>query len=223
MEEKFDMDFIPIKFAFEEKIDNYLFDLNINKNDIFIGNNIKKEKEATFIKKKRNEQTKHEPRNDNIFKQVKVHSIEFITCTINNLLLNKINSFYKFNKNIVNKDFKRLTQKDYNIGLLEMKTKEILTENCDKEFNKDTLKQFNKIFQKNQKDKQLCLVNEFLNLKFIDIIKIFDMKAEEFYEKYHFYNDNLLEKKNFKNKKEMKELIESGIIPYLEKKIARTK
>ena len=58
---------------------------------------------------------------------------------------------------------------------------------------------------------------------FIDIIKIFDMKAEEFYEKYHFYNDNLLEKKNFKNKKEMKELIESGIIPYLEKKIARTK
>jgi hypothetical protein len=223
MEEKFDMDFIPIKFAFEEKIDNYLFDLNINKNDIFIGNNIKKEKEATFIKKKRNEQTKNEPRNDNIFKQVKVHSIEFITCTINNLLLNKINSFYKFNKNIVNKDFKRLTQKDYNIGLLEMKTKEILTENCDKEFNKDTLKQFNKIFQKNQKDKQLCLVNEFLNLKFIDIIKIFDMKAEEFYEKYHFYNDNLLEKKNFKNKKEMKELIESGIIPYLEKKIARTK
>ena len=222
MEEKFDMDFIPIKFSFEEKIDNILFDLNNNKN-VFIGNNIKKEKEVTFIKKKRNEQTKNEPRNDNIFKQVKVHSIEFITCTINNLLLNKINSFYKFNKNIVNKDFKRLTQKDYNIGLLEMKTKEILTENCDKEFNKDTLKQFNKIFQKNQKDKQLCLVNEFLNLKFIDIIKIFDMKAEEFYEKYHFYNDNLLEKKNFKNKKEMKELIESGIIPYLEKKIARTK
>lgn len=222
MEEKFDMDFIPIKFSFEEKIDNILFDLNNNKN-VFIGNNIKKEKEVTFIKKKRNEQTKNEPRNDNIFKQVKVHSIEFITCTINNLLLNKINSFYKFNKNIVNKDFKRLTQKDYNIGLLEMKTKEILTENCDKEFNKDTLKQFNKIFQKNQKDKQLCLVNEFLNLKFLDIIKIFDMKGEEFYEKYHFYNDNLLEKKNFKNKKEMKELIESGIIPYLEKKIARTK
>ena len=222
MEEKFDMDFIPIKFSFEEKIDNYLFDLNNNKN-VFIGNNIKKEKEVTFIKKKRNEQTKNEPRNDNIFKQVKVHSIEFITCTINNLLLNKINSFYKFNKNIVNKDFKRLTQKDYNIGLLEMKTKEILTENCDKEFNKDTLKQFNKIFQKNQKDKQLCLVNEFLNLKFLDIIKIFDMKGEEFYEKYHFYNDNLLENKNFKNKKEMKELIESGIIPYLEKKIARTK
>lgn len=222
MEEKFDMDFIPIKFSFEEKIDNILFDLNNNKN-VFIGNNIKKEKEVTFIKKKRNEQTKNEPRNDNIFKQVKVHSIEFITCTINNLLLNKINSFYKFNKNIVNKDFKRLTQKDYNIGLLEMKTKEILTENCDKEFNKDTLKQFNKIFQKNQKDKQLCLVNEFLNLKFLDIIKIFDMKGEEFYEKYHFYNDNLLENKNFKNKKEMKELIESGIIPYLEKKIARTK
>ena len=222
MEEKFDMDFIPIKFSFEEKIDNYLFDLNNNKN-VFIGNNIKKDKEVTFIKKKRNEQTKNEPRNDNIFKQVKVHSIEFITCTINNLLLNKINSFYKFNKNIVNKDFKRLTQKDYNIGLLEMKTKEILTENCDKEFNKDTLKQFNKIFQKNQKDKQLCLVNEFLNLKFLDIIKIFDMKGEEFYEKYHFYNDNLLENKNFKNKKEMKELIESGIIPYLEKKIARTK
>ena len=222
MEEKFDMDFIPIKFSFEEKIDNILFDLNNNKN-VFIGNNIKKEKEVTFIKKKRNEQTKNEPRNDNIFKQVKVHSIEFITCTINNLLLNKINSFYKFNKNIVNKDFKRLTQKDYNIGLLEMKTKEILTENCDKEFNKDTLKQFNKIFQKNQKDKQLCLANEFLNLKFLDIIKIFDMKGEEFYEKYHFYNDNLLENKNFKNKKEMKELIESGIIPYLEKKIARTK
>ena len=222
MEEKFDMDFIPIKFSFEEKIENIFFDLNNNKN-VFIGNNIKKEKEVTFIKKKRNEQTKNEPRNDNIFKQVKVHSIEFITCTINNLLLNKINSFYKFNKNIVNKDFKRLTQKDYNIGLLEMKTKEILTENCDKEFNKDTLKQFNKIFQKNQKDKQLCLVNEFLNLKFLDIIKIFDMKGEEFYEKYHFYNDNLLENKNFKNKKEMKELIESGIIPYLEKKIARTK
>ena len=222
MEEKFDMDFIPIKFSFEEKIDNILFDLNNNKN-VFIGNNIKKEKEVTFIKKKRNEQTKNEPRNDTIFKQVKVHSIEFITCTINNLLLNKINSFYKFNKNIVNKDFKRLTQKDYNIGLLEMKTKEILTENCDKEFNKDTLKQFNKIFQKNQKDKQLCLVNEFLNLKFLDIIKIFDMKGEEFYEKSHFYNDNLLENKNFKNKKEMKELIESGIIPYLEKKIARTK
>ena len=223
MEENFDMDYIPIKFSFEEKIDNYLFDLNINKNDLFIGKNIIKEKEVNFIKKKRNVQTKNEPRNDNIFKQVKVHSIEFITCTINNLLLNKINSFYKFNKNIVNKDFKRLTQKDYNIGLLEMKTKEILTENCDKEFNKDTLKQFNKIFQKNQKDKQLCLVNEFLNLKFLDIIKIFDMKGEEFYEKYHFYNDNLLEKKNFKNKKEMKELIESGIIPYLEKKIARTK
>ena len=52
MEENFDMDYIPIKFSFEEKIDNYLFDLNINKNDLFIGNNIIKEKEVNFIKKK---------------------------------------------------------------------------------------------------------------------------------------------------------------------------
>ena len=49
MEENFDMDYIPIKFSFEEKIDNYLFDLNINKNDLFIGNNIIKEKEVNFI------------------------------------------------------------------------------------------------------------------------------------------------------------------------------
>ena len=200
MEEKFDMDFIPIKFSFEEKIDNILFDLNNNKN-VFIGNNIKKEKEVTFIKKKRNEQTKNEPRNDNIFKQVKVHSIEFITCTINNLLSNKLNKFYKFNKNIVKKDFKLLTQKGLNMILLNIKIKELLTENCEKENNKVVLKVFQKKFKENPEDKNFQLVDQFLNLSFEEMVQIFGMKKEEFFEKYKYENKYLLECKNVKNPK----------------------
>ena len=54
----------------------------------------------TLSKKKRNREKKNEeskPRNDNILKQVKVHSIEFITNTMNELMSDSINNFYKFN------------------------------------------------------------------------------------------------------------------------------
>lgn len=178
----------------------------------------------TLNKKKRNREKKNEeskPRNDNILKQVKVHSIEFITSTMNELMSDSINNFYKFNKNNVNKDFKSLTQKSLNIKLLNMTIKELLTENCEKKENKEVFEIFQKTFEENPEVQNLKLVDKFLKLSFEEIIKMFGMKNEMFFKEYQYNNKFLLECKNCKNKKEMQKLIEYGIISFLEKKVER--
>ena len=180
-----------------------------------------------LVKKKRNRTNNNKKKNklryDNIYKQIKVHSIEFITCTINNLLSNKLNKFYKFNKNIVKKDFKLLTQKGLNMILLNIKIKELLTENCEKENNKVVLKVFQKKFKENPEDKNFQLVDQFLNLSFEEMVQIFGMKKEEFFEKYKYENKYLLECKNVKNKNEMKKLIDYGLSSFLEEKSKKSK
>jgi hypothetical protein len=178
----------------------------------------------TLSKQKRNREKKNEeskPRNDNILKQVKVHSIEFITNTMNELMSDSINNFYKFNKNNVNKDFKSLTQKSLNIKLLNMTIKELLTENCEKKENKEVFEIFQKKFEENPEIHNLKLVDKFLQLSFEEIIKMFGMKNEMFFKEYQYNNKFLLESKKCKNKKEMQKLIEYGVITFLKKKVER--
>ncbi len=178
----------------------------------------------TLSKQKRNREKKNEeskPRNDNILKQVKVHSIEFITNTMNELMSDSINNFYKFNKNNVNKDFKSLTQKSLNIKLLNMTIKELLTENCEKKENKEVFEIFQKKFEENPEIHNLKLVDKFLQLSFEEIIKMFGMKNEMFFKEYQYNNKFLLECKKCKNKKEMQKLIEYGVITFLKKKVER--
>ncbi len=178
----------------------------------------------TLSKQKRNREKKNEeskPRNDNILKQVKVHSIEFITNTMNELMSDSINNFYKFNKNNVNKDFKSLTQKSLNIKLLNMTIKELLTENCEKKENKEVFEIFQKKFEENPEIHNLKLVDQFLQLSFEEIIKMFGMKNEMFFKEYQYNNKFLLECKKCKNKKEMQKLIEYGVITFLKKKVER--
>jgi hypothetical protein len=201
---------VPFYRFYSEEI-NSESTLNLNSNE-------------TLSKKKRNREKKNEeskPRNDNILKQVKVHSIEFITNTMNELMSDSINNFYKFNKNNVNKDFKSLTQKSLNIKLLNMTIKELLTENCEKKENKEVFEIFQKKFEENPEAQNLKLVDKFLQLSFKEIIKMFGMKNEMFFKEYQYNNKYLLEYKKCKNKKEMQKLIEYGIISFLEKKVER--
>ncbi len=107
--------------------------------------------------------------------------------------------------------------------LLNRKIKELLTENCEKENNKVVLKVFQKKFKENPEDKNFQLVDQFLNLSFEEMVQIFGMKKEEFFEKYKYENKYLLECKNVKNKNDMKKLIDYGLSSFLEEKTKKSK
>ena len=58
-------------------------------------------------------------------------------------------------------------------------------------------------------------------MKFIDVIKLFALSKEEYYNKFGYYNQFLLENSSYSNKKDMKDLIELGMIEYLNGKTGR--
>ena len=164
-----------------------------------------------------NKREREEKRNDNLFKQIKIHSIKFIFETINELMeILKFNSFYKLNKNKLKTDFKNKVKKDFNLKILETTIKEIINNFCVDDSNIKVIKELeNFIKEKPEKNNEYYnLIEEFLNMEFVDAIKIFNM--------YNFKNNSLLKNnENIKNRKKLIELIDYGVKQFLEDKKER--
>ena len=188
---------------------------NENKND---NNN---ENIQIYIKKKRNTKQKEDiPRNDNIFKQVKIQAIKFIINTLNKLLNNHVYNF----KNNIKKELKDRVMKDYNNKILNESIENLLTNNhyCDDNHNKKIIKYFEDIYKKNEGDKNLKLIKILLKKKLIEIIEIFGMDENRFEREYGFKNQYLLEKNlSIKNNIYVKNLINFGVIDFLKAKTGR--
>ncbi len=218
--------------------------LNIQNENINIGNNNfqnqneernnlenNEKKNSHFTKKKRKRKEKRndnsKTRRDNLFKSIKIHCIAFIFFIINELMeILEFNSFYKLNKNKLIKDFKNQVQKDFNLKILETTIKDIINNFCVDDSNTKVIKELeNFIKAKPEKNNEYYnLIEEFLNLKFVDIIKIFNISKKEFKSKYNFENNSLLKNnKNIKNRKELSELIDYGVKQFLEDKNGRKK
>ena len=75
--------------------------------------------------------------------------------------------------------------------------------------------------EKKKDNDNLNFIYNFLKMKFIDIIQIFALSKEEFYDKFGYYNNFLLEKIDCPNKDDMKQLIDFGLIEYLNLKTGR--
>ena len=172
---------------------------------------------------KRNDNSKI--RKDNLFKQIKIHSIKFIFDIINELMeILEFNSCYKLNKNKLIKDFKIKVKKDFNLKILEMTIKKIINNFCVDNSNTKVIEKLeNFIKEKPEKNNEYYnLIEEFLNMKFVDVIKIFNMSKKEFKSKYNFENNSLLKNnETIKHRKELIDLIDYGVKEFLEDKKER--
>ena len=211
--------------------------LNIQNENINIGNNNfqnqneernnleNNEKEISHFTT--NKREREEKRNDNLFKQIKIHSIKFIFETINELMeILKFNSFYKLNKNKLKTDFKNKVKKDFNLKILETTIKDIINNFCVDDSNIKVIKELeNFIKEKPEKNNEYYnLIEEFLNMKFVDVIKIFNMSKKEFKSKYNFENNSLLKNnETIFHRKELIDLIDYGVKEFLEDKKGRNK
>ena len=216
--------------------------LNIQNENINIGNNNfqnqneernnleNNEKEISHFttnkrerEEKRNDNSKI--RKDNLFKQIKIHSIKFIFDIINELMeILEFNSFYKLNKNKLKTDFKNKVKKDFNLKILETTIKDIINNFCVDDSNTKVIKELeNFIKAKPEKNNEYYnLIEEFLNMKFVDVIKIFNMSKKEFKSKYNFENNSLLKNnETIFHRKELIDLIDYGVKEFLEDKKER--
>ena len=202
-------------------------EIKVNQNE----NNTKKKgkrKRKRDDEGNQNENNEKIPRGDNIFKQIKIHGINFSIDTLNEFM-NKVefNHFTRFVKKEINDDIKKTVQKDYNLAILKLPIRNIL---CDDDLedgiNINVIEDFKKyVVEKKIEENDFVLkFNSFLDKTFSEIIKIFNMSQEEYKKTYGLENNFLLEcKETIKNKKYIKDLIESGISVYLNKKKERIK
>ena len=204
---------------------------NIN----FLKNNESNKQEENYLKNKRNRNKnifniKSNKINDNILKQLKVHTILFTVRTLNDLLkipkeIGLINKFLEFSKEI-NKEFKEKIGKSYNLENFEKTIKEILYENYQNKIQIKDLKTIEESVKKNEHE-NLKLIEQFLNLTFKELIQIYGMSNEEFKEKFKFENQYLLvnnkSKSVLENKKEIFKLINKDPVIYLTEKNERKK
>ncbi len=207
-----------IEIMSEKNETNKELDLNI----------IKKKKKLFEVKnqiiprKRRRKKKMNKPRKDNIFKQIKVQSIKFIINTLNEQVEKVFNRFYKF-KNTIEKEFKDNIQKNNNLKILTMKLQNILINNCIDDSNEKLIKKIKERINGGENNENLIFINKLLNKKLIDIINMFGMEESEFLKEYGYYNKFLLKNYNndYKNKEDMINLINYGMIQYLEDKNQR--
>ena len=223
---------IDANFSYSDS-ENFILDipsdliqqLSTTENEFVIQNLIKKKR-----KRKVKSYDKSKIRKDNLFKQIKTHSIKFIFETINQLMKELgFNSFYKLNKNKLKTDFKNKVKKDFNLKILETTIKDIISNFCVDDSiisNIKIIKELeNFIKEKPEKNNEYYnLIEEFLNMKFVDVIKIFNMSKEDFKSKYNFENNSLLKNnETIKHRKELIDLIDYGVKEFLEDKKGRNK
>ncbi len=200
--------------------------LSTTENEFVIQNLIKKKR-----KRKVKSFDKSKIRKDNLFKQIKVHSIKFIFDTINELMnkaiVNEIqfNMFYKLNKNKLNTKFKNQVKKNFNLEILDKTIIDIINNDCIDDTNKNVIEKFEEFIQNNSENNKIFnLIKRFLSEKLAEVIKIFNMSKEEYETEFKFENKFLLKySEKIINKKELINLIEYGLIEYLKNKRERNR
>ena len=219
---------------FYSDYENFLLDipsdlirqLSTTENEFVIQNLIKKKR-----KRKVKSYDKSKIRKDNLFKQIKTHSIKFIFDTINELMnkaiVNEIqfNMFYKLNKNKLNTKFKNQVKKNFNLEILDKTIIDIINNDCIDDTNKNVIEKFEEFIQNNSENNKIFnLIKRFLSEKLAEVIKIFNMSKEEYETEFKFENKFLLKySEKIINKKELINLIEYGLIEYLKNKRERNR
>ena len=207
---------IEEKLIEEKLIEEKLMEKNSEcKND----KNILTKKKRKREKDKDKDNNNNQIRKDNVFKQVKIHSIKFVIDTINDIGdKEKINSFYRLNKNNIKDDIKNRVQKSFNFEILNMTIREILKVD---DHNKNTIDYFEKNIKN---EKSLKLINGFLDKTLFEVIEIFNMSNEEYNNEFQSKNKFLLQfQKNIINKEKLIELINFGVKDYLTLKKERNR
>ena len=212
----------------------YSWGSSYNNVDLFGNNNSDEDEEIIlsqkstgdnefFVDEYQNNEVSNEEENqirkDNVFKQVKIHSIKFVIDTINDIGdKEKINNFYRLNKNNIKDDIKNRVQKSFNFEILNMTIREILKVD---DHNKNTIDYFEKNIKN---EKSLKLINGFLDKTLFEVIKIFNMSNEEYNNEFQSKNKFLLQfQKNIINKEKLIELINFGVKDYLTLKKERNR
>ena len=206
---------IEEKLIEEKLIEEKLIEKNSEcKND----KNILTKKKRKREKDKDKDNNNNQIRKDNVFKQVKIHSIKFVIDTINDIGdKEKINNFYRLNKNNIKDDIKTKVKKSFNFKILDMTIRKILEVD---DYNKNIIDYFEKNIKN---EKSLKLINGFLNKKLFEVIEIFNMSNEKYNDEFQSDNKFLLFQKKIKNKEKLIELIIFGVKDYLEQKKERNR
>ena len=207
---------IEEKLIEEKLIEEKLIEKNSEcKND----KNILTKKKRKREKDKDKDNNNNQIRKDNVFKQVKIHSIKFVIDTINDIWdKEKINNFYRLNKNNIKDDIKNRVQKSFNFEILNMTIREILKVD---DHNKNTIDYFEKNIKN---EKSLKLINGFLDKTLFEVIEIFNMSNEKYNDKFQSNNKFLLQfQNNIINKEKLIELINFGVKDYLALKKERNR
>ena len=212
----------------------YSWGSSYNNVDLF-GNNYSDEDEEIFLSQRstgddeffvdeyQNNEVSNEEENqirkDNVFKQVKIHSIKFVIDTINDIAEKEnINSFYRLNKNNIKDDIKNRVQKSFNLKILDMTIRKMLEVD---DYNKGVIDYFEKNIKN---EKSLKLINGFLDKTLFEVIKIFNMSNEEYNNEFQSNNKFLLQfQNNIINKEKLIELIDFGVKDYLDQKKERNR
>ena len=200
----------------EKSIEENLIQKNSEcKND----KNILTKKKRKRVKNKDKDNNNNQIRKDNVFKQVKIHSIKFVIDTINDIAEKEnINSFYRLNKNKIKNDIKTIVQKSFNFKILDMTIRKILEVD---DYNKNIIDYFEKNIKN---EKSLKLINGFLDKTLFEVIKIFNMSNEEYNNEFQSNNKFLLQfQNNIINKEKLIELINFGVKDYLALKKERNR
>jgi hypothetical protein len=180
----------------EKLIEEKLIEKNSEcKND----KNILTKKKRKREKDKDKDNNNNQIRKDNVFKQVKIHSIKFVIDTINDIGdKEKINSFYRLNKNNIKDDIKNRVQKSFNLKILNMTIREMLEVD---DYNKGVIDYFEENIKN---EKSLKLINGFLDKTLFEVIEIFNMSNEEYNKEFQSNNKFLLQyQKNSINKEKL--------------------
>ena len=176
-----------------------------------------------FVDEYQNNEVSNEEENqirkDNVFKQVKIHSIKFVIDTINDIAEKEnINSFKRLNKNKIKNDIKNRVQKSFNFEILDMTIRKILEVD---DYNKNIIDYFEKNIKN---ERSLKLMNGFLDKTLFEVIKIFNMSNEEYNNEFQSNNKFLLQfQNNIINKEKLIELINFGVKDYLNLKKERNR
>ena len=139
----------------------------------------------------------------------------------------KFNRFYKLDKNQLTEDFKNKVQKNFNLKILDKTVREIINDNCKGDANKKIIEKFEAFVENNvekniENNNFISIINSFLKEKFINVIQIFNMPKKEYESEFKLKNNFLLEcNEKIKNKKILKDLIQYGVVKYLNKKKER--
>jgi hypothetical protein len=191
-------------------------------NEFFVDeyqNNEVSNEEENPVEEEIKENNNNQIRRDNVFKQVKIHSIKFVIDTINDIAEKEnINSFCRLNKNNIKDDIKNRVQKSFNLKILNMTIREMLEVD---DYNKGVIDYFEENIKN---EKSLKLINGFLDKTLFEVIKIFNMSNEEYNKEFQSNNKFLLQyQKNIINKEKLIELINNGVKDYLEQKKERNR